>query len=125
LSLRAKTWTTDEKKGQRDQMESRYICNTCSHVFDVAVPDGVNVAIHCPACYSTDVEDAPPWAPRGSGRNIFEGNEWSYECQESKFQFKMPIPVSPVEEENRKCPVCNSSHLHRITGAGNLPLYCG
>jgi hypothetical protein len=36
----------------------------------------------------------------------------------------MPIPKSPAEDKSRKCPVCNSGHLHLITGAKALPLYC-
>ena len=108
-------------------MERRFLCKKCWNVFDLAIPDSSrsNVEIHCPACRNADVMEAPPWAPLGSGRNIFESNEWAYECQQCKYKFRMPIPKSPIEDKSRKCPTCKSGHLHLITGEGTLPLYCG
>jgi DNA-directed RNA polymerase subunit RPC12/RpoP len=108
-------------------MEKRFLCKHCWHVFDRAIPDGNSSSeeMHCPACSSVDVTAAPPWAPLGSGRNIFENQTWDYECQQCKFKFSMPIPKSPAEDKSRKCPACNSGHLHLLTGAKNLPLYCG
>jgi DNA-directed RNA polymerase subunit RPC12/RpoP len=108
-------------------MERRLLCKQCWFVFDMAISDSYSsdAEIHCPACCSTNVMEAPSWAPLGSGLNIFEGNEWSYECQQCKGKFKMPIPKSPSEDKNRRCPVCNSGHLHLLTGAKALPLYCG
>jgi Zn finger protein HypA/HybF involved in hydrogenase expression len=107
-------------------MESRFLCKKCCEVFDLIVPDKSSaVEIRCPACNNTDIMEAPPWAPLGSGNNIFYGSEWSYECQQCHFKFRMPIPKNPMEEKNRKCPDCKSSHLHLITGSKALPLYCG
>lgn len=79
----------------------------------------------CPSCRSSDVMKAPPWAPLGSGQNIFENDTWEYECQDGKHRFELPIPKSPAENKNRKCSVCNSGHLHLLTRTGALPLYCG
>lgn len=107
-------------------MEHRLVCKKCWHVFDLSVPEGAKpVAAHCPACDSREIMVAPPWAPLGSGRNIFTEDEWSYECQDCKFKFRMPIPKSPEEDKKRICPQCNSGHLHLITGSQTLPLYCG
>jgi DNA-directed RNA polymerase subunit RPC12/RpoP len=96
-------------------------------VFDFFMADGSppNEKVHCPTCCGVDIIEAPPWAPLDSGTNIFDGNEWQYECQDCKSKFKMPIPQSPSEDKNRKCPVCNSGHLHLLTGAKAIPLYCG
>jgi len=108
-------------------MERRLLCKKCWNIFDLPTLDStsLNVEIHCPECRSVDVMDAPPWAPLGSGRNIFENETWDYECQQCKYKFRMPIPKSPTEDKSRKCPACNSGHLHLLTGAKNLPLYCG
>ena len=107
-------------------MERRFVCKKCWNVFDLSIPEGSSdVEILCPECSSADVMDAPPWAPLGSGRNIFMGDEWAYECQQCKFQFRMPIPKNPEEDKSRTCPTCNSNHLHLITGSKTLPLYCG
>jgi DNA-directed RNA polymerase subunit RPC12/RpoP len=108
-------------------MNRRLICKKCWNVFDFSVPEGAasDVEVRCPSCHNADVMDAPPWAPLDSGRNIFMENEWSYECQDCKYQFRMPIPKSPTEDKSRRCPVCKSGHLHLVTGAKSLPLYCG
>ena len=107
--------------------EKRFLCRVCRHVFDIRVlENGLTVqAIICPACGAKDITEAPAWAPLGSGWNIFEGNEWEYECQECRHTFKMPIPRSPAEEKARRCPACESGHLHRFTGGKALPLHCG
>ena len=52
--------------------------------------------MECPVCGADDIVEAPAWAPLGAGWNIFEGNEWEYECQECRHTFKMPIPGSPA-----------------------------
>jgi Zn finger protein HypA/HybF involved in hydrogenase expression len=108
-------------------MEHRFLCKECRHVFDLDIPDGSCLigGVHCPECGSSDVVETPAWAPLGSGWNIFETNEWEYECQQCKRTFKLPIPKSPSEGENRKCPFCNSNHLHLLTGGKALPLHCG
>ncbi|OGN96984.1 MAG: hypothetical protein A2Y89_04750 [Chloroflexi bacterium RBG_13_51_18] len=107
-------------------MERRFLCKQCWNVFDVASSDSATTdeKVHCPACGSADVMEAPPWAPLDSGKNIFKSNEWEYECQQCKHHFKMPIPKSPSEDKSRKCPACNSGHLHLLTGKEALPLYC-
>lgn len=107
-------------------MERRYLCKKCWNVFDYSIPEGPSSGeqIHCPVCCSVDVMEAPPWAPLDSGKNIFDSNEWQYECQDCKVRFKMPIPKSPSEDKSRRCPYCNSGHLHLITGSKALPLYC-
>ena len=99
-------------------MEKRFLCKKCWNIFDLMITDNSpDNEINCPACSNTDIMEAPPWAPLGSGRNIFEGNEWAYECQQCKYKFRMPIPKSPTEDKSRKCPACNSGHLHLITGS--------
>ncbi len=108
-------------------MERRFVCGKCSHVFDVVFPENACtiVEVRCPSCDSQEVSEAPPWAPLGSGANIFVGNEWAYECQECKFQFRLSIPKSPDENKLRRCPKCQSHNLFVITGSKTLPLYCG
>lgn len=107
-------------------MDHRLLCKKCFNVFDHLISESSpSTGIHCTICNSGDVVDAPPWAPLGSGSNIFGGNEWAYECQQCKFKFRMAIPKNPTEDKSRKCPACNSGHLHLVTGSKALPLYCG
>jgi DNA-directed RNA polymerase subunit RPC12/RpoP len=108
-------------------METRFLCKQCRHVFDLAKPGDSDLdnKIHCPACGSSDVIEAPTWAPLGSGWNIFESTSWEYECQQCKHTFKLPIPKSPEEDKNRRCPICNSGHLHLLIDNVATPLYCG
>jgi len=103
------------------------LCKQCRNVFDITISSDsfLDKAVHCPACGSSDVREAPPWAPLGSGWNICENNMWEYECQDCKNVFQMPIPGSPTEDKKRKCPVCGSGHLHMLTNVGTLPLHCG
>jgi len=108
-------------------MVDRVLCLKCRLVFDIdpAVSCSIDRKIHCTSCNSTDIAEAPPWAPLGSGANIFEGNTWEYECQQCCHKFEMPIPKSPSEANSRRCPLCNGEHLHLLTQIGALPLYCG
>jgi DNA-directed RNA polymerase subunit RPC12/RpoP len=108
-------------------MERRFLCKKCWNLFDFTVSDDIfsDRVIPCPACRSAEVMEAPPWAPLGAGKNIFESDTWDYECQQCKYKFRMPIPHSPSEDKNRKCPFCRSGHLHLIVGEKGLPLYCG
>lgn len=108
-------------------MERRFFCNECSHVYDMNMPEntGAIIEMHCPICGSQQISEAPPWAPLGSGLNIFSGNEWAYECKDCKFQFRLSIPKSPDENNLRKCPKCQSNNLNSITCSSALPLYCG
>jgi Zn finger protein HypA/HybF involved in hydrogenase expression len=108
-------------------MKRRFLCRKCRYVFDVEVPGGslIDNEVKCPFCQGSDIMAAPTWAPLGSGLNIFENDAWEYQCQECKTTFRLPIPKSPAEDKSRKCLSCNSEHLHLLTGAGALPLYCG
>jgi predicted nucleic acid-binding Zn ribbon protein len=107
-------------------MLPRAFCQQCRLVFDVdAAMCSIDRKVHCPACNSTHVAEAPPWAPLGSGANVFDTNVWEYECQQCSHKFTMPIPRSPSEDKSRRCPVCNGEHLHLLTRTGALPLYCG
>jgi rRNA maturation endonuclease Nob1 len=108
-------------------VEHMILCKTCRHVFKQANSgsSSQDKEMKCPACGGTDVMEAPPWAPLGSGLNIFESDMWEYECQQCKHLFKMPIPKSPSEDKSRKCPACGNGHLHLMTIKGGLPLYCG
>ena len=108
-------------------MKRRFLCKQCRDVFDIEIPgdssDGTEV--HCQKCSSSDIMEAPTWAPLGSGWNIFETDVWEYECQLCKNTFKLPIPKSPTEDKSRRCLACDSAHLHLLTGAKSAPLYCG
>jgi hypothetical protein len=108
-------------------MIHRLLCNKCFHVYDITIPENACsvMEMRCPACDSQQVSEAPPWAPLGSGANIFTGDEWAYECGECKFQFRLSIPKSPDENNLRKCPKCQSHELKSITCSNALPLYCG
>ncbi len=105
--------------------ERTLLCKQCRNVFR-SQPDNdlLQQETRCPRCGSSNLEEAPAWAPLGSGMNIFDSSEWEYECQQCQKKFKMPIPKSPAEEKERRCPTCNSEHIHCLT-AGGEPLYCG
>jgi DNA-directed RNA polymerase subunit RPC12/RpoP len=92
---------------------------------EITDDSSVGEEIRCPGCGGSEIMEAPPWAPLGSGLNILENDTWEYQCQECKNTFKLPIPKSPAEDKSRRCLACNSAHLHLLTGAGALPLYCG
>jgi rRNA maturation endonuclease Nob1 len=97
------------------------LCKQCRYTFRLSSNQG----LQCPRCGGLQVEDAPAWAPLGSGPNIFDNSEWEYECQECHQKFKMPIPQSPAEEKARSCRLCGASHIHHLNIAGGEPLYCG
>ena len=107
--------------------QSRYLCKVCRNIFITMIQDKrlIDKVERCPHCGSSQVMKAPPWAPFGSGFNIFEGSTWKYECQQCGHKFEMPIPKSPTENKDRKCPECGQGHLHLLTEIGALPLYCG
>jgi Zn finger protein HypA/HybF involved in hydrogenase expression len=108
-------------------MKRRFLCKQCRYVFDAEAPGDsfAGQEVRCPSCRGDDVMEAPTWAPLGSGLNIFENDTWEYQCQECKTTFRLPIPKSPTEDKSRRCVSCQSQHLHLLTGAGALPLYCG
>lgn len=103
------------------------ICRQCRNIFRLPSHNSCSIPreTRCPKCGSSDIAEAPVWAPLGSGFNIFENFEWEYECQECHKRFKMPIPTSPTEEKARKCQICGAEHIHRLTSVGAQPLYCG
>jgi putative FmdB family regulatory protein len=107
--------------------EQTLLCKQCRNVFKIPeyISRSINNKTSCPKCGSSDLDEAPIWAPLGSGSNIFESSEWEYECQKCKNRFAMPIPKSPSEDKARRCPQCGSEHLHRLTSTGGQPLYCG
>lgn len=107
--------------------EYTLICSQCRNIFksDRQPGSSPDKKMCCPKCGSREVAEAPVWAPLGSGLNIFDGSEWEYECQECHKKFKMPIPKSPTEEKDRRCQYCGAGHIHRLTGVGGQPLYCG
>jgi Zn finger protein HypA/HybF involved in hydrogenase expression len=110
--------------------EIKFLCKTCRNVFVSSVQSGspfnkAIVCLICPQCKSGNVEEAPAWAPLGSGHNIFDSSEWEYECQQCRRKFKMPIPKSPTEAKGRICIACGSHHLQLLTDVGAQPLYCG
>jgi len=112
---------------QMSNKGKRFLCKNCRLVFDVTESDcsPADTKVQCTKCGSFDVIEAPMWAPLNSGSNIFEDNEWEYECQQCKHTFKLPIPTSPSEDKSRRCPACNGEHLHRLMNAMALPIYCG
>jgi|WetSurMetagenome_2_1015567.scaffolds.fasta_scaffold259132_1 hypothetical protein len=109
-------------------MGNRFLCKKCRNVFDLTISNDSSlepVLVCCTHCGGFDVTEAPAWAPLGSGMNIYDDEDWEYECQDCKYTFKMPIPQSQNENEKRTCPICKSGHLHRIYNRECLPLYCG
>jgi rRNA maturation endonuclease Nob1 len=107
--------------------EYTLLCKQCRNVFKSALQPGSSVdgKVCCPKCQGLVVIEAPVWAPLGSGSNIFEDSTWEYQCQQCRHTFKLPIPRSPSEDKNRRCPSCGGGHLHLITDIGAQPLYCG
>ena len=109
------------------EKSTTFFCRQCKNIFRLPVSTGppLNREVRCSLCESLDVEESPAWAPLGSGTNIFFESEWEYECRECHFQFKMPIPASPSEDKERKCPVCFNQHIDKLNFIGGEPLYCG
>lgn len=103
-----------------------FLCHKCGNIF--RSPTGACVLrpedIECPQCGGTAVKELPSWVPLGS--DLSEGPvAWEYECQHCHHNFKLPVPDSPSEEKNIRCPACDGKHIHRLTAAGYEPLYCG
>jgi DNA-directed RNA polymerase subunit RPC12/RpoP len=107
--------------------EQTFLCQSCRHTFKLSVEanSSEKSIIQCPKCGNFDVTAAPCWAPLDSGSNIFNQGDWKYECQQCSHKFIFPIPKSPSEEKTRRCPACQSGHLHLLTDIGAQPLYCG
>jgi DNA-directed RNA polymerase subunit RPC12/RpoP len=103
------------------------LCKNCRNIFDLPADEikSQNPIIRCPKCGDIDIKAAPCWAPLNSGSNIFDEAGWEYECQQCRKGFVFPVPKSPKEEKERKCPFCGSGHIHLLTDLGAQPLYCG
>ena len=102
--------------------ERIYLCHQCQNIFKSG--DASPGAATCPRCGGSQTEILPSWVPDGSGLN--DGSPmWEYECQQCKHVFKRPVPDSPSQEKNMKCPECGHGHIHRLTAIGGEPLYCG
>ncbi len=104
-----------------------FLCKKCRNIFKLPLSDSSQPdrASTCPKCGSAEIEEAPCWAPLGSGTNVFESSDWEYECQQCHQTFKMPIPKSPTEEKSRRCPSCGTGNIQRLNVTGGQPLYCG
>jgi DNA-directed RNA polymerase subunit RPC12/RpoP len=107
-------------------VEYTYLCHQCGNVFRVPVDDTSPPGKEpkCPQCESSQVRELPSWVPLGSDLAEIP-SEWEYECQQCKNKFKLPVPGSPSQERNIRCPDCDSAHIHRLTRTGFEPLYCG
>ena len=106
--------------------EHIYLCQQCQHVFKLSVTSGSppEKEAKCPVCESSHLEEVPSWVPIGF--NLSEGSpQWEYECQQCQNVFKLPVPSSPSQEKEVRCPACGGSHIHRLTPTGFEPLYCG
>ncbi len=106
--------------------EYEYLCHQCQNIFRLSVSGGSSTEeeAKCPRCGSTDIERLPSWAPIGFA--LHEGPlQWEYECQHCKNVFKLPVPSSPSQEKEIKCPECGGGHIHRLTPTGGVPMYCG
>lgn len=100
--------------------ENTYLCHQCGNIFRLP-PDK---EVRCPQCGSSQTRELPSWVPMDS--DLSEGQiKWQYECQQCQKKFELPVPTSPSQEKNIKCPVCNGGHIHRLTLSGYEPLYCG
>ena len=87
-------------------MEETYLCHQCKTIFKLPLTCSITAVkqeIKCPNCGNIDVEALPTWAPIGLTEF---SSVWEYECQECKHKFELPIPSSPSQEQEIKCPVC-------------------
>lgn len=103
-----------------------FMCQSCRHVFKLPVSEASipETKAECPECHSDRVEIMTSWAPIGfTSQN---GTQmWDYECQRCRKTFRLPVPTSPSQEKEARCPACGESHIHRLTPASYQPLYCG
>ena len=105
--------------------ELTYMCRQCRNVFRLAVADSPSEKeATCPGCGSADIEEVPSWAPIGFTLSE-EPPMWECACQQCQNVFEIPVPASPAEAKEIRCPLCGGGHIHRLTPAGVEPLYCG
>jgi DNA-directed RNA polymerase subunit RPC12/RpoP len=107
-------------------VENIYLCKECRNLLKATIADDAapKTAPNCPVCGSSQMSEIPCWVPAGSdlGSDTYT---WEYECQECRNRFRMPIPSSPSQEKDIKCPSCGATHIHRLTPMGGEPLHCG
>ena len=106
-------------------VETTYLCNQCRNVFKLPLICSITPEekeVKCPECGSSRIEEMPSWGPIGFNTPSLV---WEYECQECHNVFELPIPSSPSQEKEIKCPKCGGGHIHRLTSIGSEPLYCG
>ena len=107
-------------------VDNNYLCHKCGNIFRITA-DACSLSpatVECPRCGSSETRELTQWVPLGS--DLSDALlEWEYECQHCRHKFKLPVPGSPAEEKNIKCPACDDMHIHRLTAAGYEPLYCG
>ena len=106
--------------------EYTYLCHQCGNIFRLSneSTQSVEKELKCPQCGNSQVRELPSWAPLGS--NLDEGPPmWDCECQQCQTAFKLPVPSSPSQAKEARCPACGGKHIHRLTPAGFEPLYCG
>ena len=105
--------------------EDTYLCHQCRNLFRLPMTCSITPEkeeLKCPECGSFDVEEMPSWAPIGFNES---SPMWEYECQQCQNVFQLPVPSSPSQEKEIKCPACGGGHIHRLTSVGGVPLYCG
>jgi len=103
-----------------------YLCQQCQNIFKLPVSSVYlsEEESRCPKCGSSQIKEMSSWAPLGS--NLDEGRPmWDCECQQCQTSFKIPVPGSPSQAKEARCPACGGKHIHRLTPAGFEPLYCG
>ena len=107
-------------------VEYTYLCHQCGNIFRLSADDisPPEKELKCPQCGNSQVRELPSWIPLGADLAEIP-REWEYECQQCKNKFKLPVPVSPSQERNIRCPACDDGHIHRLTRTGFEPLYCG
>jgi putative FmdB family regulatory protein len=106
--------------------ENMYLCRQCGHLFRGSVDEVPTQKKQgaCPQCGGSQIRELPSWEPLGSELSDVSLS-WEYQCQECRHQFSLPVPASPSQEKDIKCPECNGGHIHRLTRSGFEPLYCG
>ena len=105
--------------------EKTYSCNHCKNLFKLPLVCSITPEkkeIKCPKCGSFNIDEMPFWGPMNFTEPLLM---WEYECQECHHTFKLPVPNSPSQEKEIKCPECGGGHIHRLTKIGGEPLYCG